>query len=68
MDLFKVKSFKLWTVLLLAANKQDFAYYCPGLRTPFAEGLLHLQAMLLGWAMAAEGVLCKLWSDPLTKN
>ena len=42
----KQKSFKLWTVLLLAANKHDFAYYCP--RTQFAEGLLHLQAKVTG--------------------
>jgi len=42
----KQKSFKLWTVLLLAANKHDLAYYCP--RTQFAEGLLHLQAKVTG--------------------
>jgi len=30
----------------LAANKQDFAYYCP--QTQFAEGLLHLHAKVIG--------------------
>ena len=45
-DLFNEKSCKLWTVLLLAANKQDFAYYCPW--TQFSEGLLHLQAKVTG--------------------
>jgi len=45
-DLLKKKSFLLWTVLLLAANNQDFAYYCPW--TQFAEGLLHLPAKVIG--------------------
>jgi len=30
----------------LAENKQDFAYNCP--QTPFAEGLLHLHAKVIG--------------------